>query len=204
MNVPAQTVSLASTDALIVVDVQNDFLPAGALAVPNGDMVVPILNRYIELFKAQLLPVVLTRDWHPANHCSFHAQGGPWPNHCVAETPGAAFAPSLAIPFDAWVVSKAMTPNQDAYSAFQGTELAARLHRHGCLRLFIGGLATDYCVLETVKDALKEQFQVFLLEDAIRAVDVQPGDGATAIQMMRAAGAIVVKYADLSGASHET
>lgn len=197
MDLPEKAVMLQSTDALVVVDVQRDFLPSGALAVPHGDEVVPVINRYIALFHARGLPVIFTRDWHPANHCSFQQQGGPWPDHCVADTSGAAFAPNLLQPADSWVISKATEAQQDAYSGFQGTGLAQRLQQRGCLRLFIGGLATDYCVLETVKDALAEKFRVFLLQDAIRAVDVHADDGARAIGAMLAAGAGILSYDDL-------
>lgn len=197
MDLPEKTVSLQSTDALVVVDVQRDFLPAGALAVPHGDEVVPVINRYIALFHARGLPVIFTRDWHPANHCSFQQQGGPWPEHCVADTSGAAFAPNLLQPADSWVISKATEAQQDAYSGFQGTGLAQRLQQRGCQRLYICGLATDYCVLETVKDALTGKFRVFLLQDAIRAVDVHADDGARAIRIMQVAGASILSYDDL-------
>ena len=176
-------------DALIVVDVQRDFLPGGALAVAEGDQVVPVLNRYIARFEQAGLPTVFTRDWHPENHCSFRAQGGPWPPHCVADSAGAAFAPGLVLPASGHVVSKAATVEADAYSGFQGTSLAQWLRAQGSRRLFIGGLATDYCVRETVCDALAAGFAVVLLRDAVRAVEVQPGDGARAEQAMRAAGA---------------
>lgn len=176
-------------DALVVVDVQRDFLPGGALAVAEGDQVVPLLNRYIARFEQAGLPTVFTRDWHPANHCSFRAQGGPWPPHCVAGSEGADFAPGLVLPATGHVVSKATTAEADAYSGFQGTTLAAWLRDRGCRRLFIGGLATDYCVRETVCDALAAGFAVVLLRDAVRAVEVQPGDGARAEQAMREAGA---------------
>lgn len=176
-------------DALIVVDVQRDFLPGGALAVAEGDQVVPVLNRYIAHFEQAGLPSVFTRDWHPANHCSFRAQGGPWPPHCVTDSAGAAFAPGLVLPASGHVVSKAATAEADAYSGFQGTGLADWLRARGCRRLFVGGLATDYCVRETVRDALAAGFAVVLLRDAVRAVEVQPGDGARAEQAMREAGA---------------
>lgn len=176
-------------DALIVVDVQNDFLPGGALAVADGDRVLGPLNQYIERFSSQSLPVFATRDWHPANHCSFEARGGQWPAHCIAETDGARFAAELKLPANAIVVSKATLPDQEAYSGFQGTELARQLHENGIERLFIGGLATDYCVLDTVKDALAGDFEVYLLTDAIRAVEVDPGDGEKAITEMTQAGA---------------
>lgn len=173
-------------DALLLVDVQNDFLPGGSLAVPCGDEVLPVLNRYIGGFMAQGLPVYATRDWHPARHCSFRAQGGPWPPHCIADTHGAAFAAGLRLPPDATVISKATTEDQDAYSGFQGTDLDRRLRAANIRRLFVGGLATDYCVLNSVRDALRLGYAVMLLTNAIRAVDVQPGDGQRAeAEMMR-------------------
>ncbi len=177
-------------DALIVVDVQKDFLPGGSLAVPRGDEVVPVLNRYMEIFSSRGLPVFATRDWHPPEHCSFTEQGGPWPSHCVAGSEGAAFAADLHLPADAVIISKATEPERDAYSGFQGTDLAQRLREAGVRRVFVGGLATDYCVLNTVRDALAEGFEVVLLEDAIRAVDVQPGDGEHAVKEMLDAGAV--------------
>jgi len=176
-------------DALLIVDVQNDFLPGGSLAVPEGNRVIPVLNHYIDRFRAAHRPVYATRDWHPEGHWSFADRGGPWPPHCIAGTPGAEFAPDLHLPRDATVVSKADTPEQDAYSGFQGTDLADRLRKDGIRRLFVGGLATDYCVLNTVKDALAEGFAVELLTDAIRAVDLKPGDGERAEVRMREAGA---------------
>ncbi|GIX26938.1 MAG: bifunctional pyrazinamidase/nicotinamidase [Burkholderiales bacterium] len=192
------TVTVSPGDALIVVDVQNDFLPGGALAVPQGDQVIEPLNRAAVLFEAKGLPVFATRDWHPENHCSFKAQGGPWPPHCVAGTRGAEFAPGLRLPASAVVISKATTPERDAYSGFQGTELAELLRRRGVKRVVVGGLATDYCVLNTVKDALTQGFQVLLLTDAIRAVDVKPGDGEAARTEMERAGAVPITVADLA------
>ena len=193
----SSSISLQDGDALIAVDVQNDFLPGGSLAVPQGDAVVPALNRYLAAFAARALPVFATRDWHPAGHCSFRAQGGRWPPHCVAATPGAAFAGALALPPTAVIISKADTPDADSYSGFGGTDLAARLRAARALRLFIGGLATDYCVLNTVKDALAEGFEALLLADAIRAVDVTPGDGARAQLEMLRLGARPVRYEEL-------
>ncbi len=190
-------IHLQDGDALLIVDVQNDFLPGGKLAVPEGDAVIAPLNAWIERVERRGLPIIATRDWHPADHCSFQARGGPWPVHCVAGTPGAEFAPTLRLPKNAWIISKATSPDQEAYSGFQGTDLATRLREAGVRRLFIGGLATDYCVLNTVKDALQEGFTVFLLQDAIRAVNVKPGDGERAIAEMLAAGAVPVTLADL-------
>ena len=176
-------------DALLIVDVQNDFLPGGSLAVPHGDEVVTVLNRYLDIFAMQNLPVYATRDWHPEQHCSFRMQGGPWPPHCVADTQGAQFAAALQLPPVAVIISKATTVEQDAYSGFQGTNLDQQLRAANIRRLFIGGLATDYCVLNTVRDALRLGYQVLLLGDAIRAVDVQRGDGLRAEQEMTMLGA---------------
>lgn len=176
-------------DVLLVTDIQNDFLPGGRLAVAGGDEVVPVLNRYIEVFVARGLPVYATRDWHPPGHCSFYEQGGPWPVHCVQDTPGAAFADALTLPPDTTVISKATRLDQEAYSSFQGTDLGERLRAGGIRRVFIGGLTTDYCVLNSVKDARALGFEVFVLADAIRAVDVQPGDGRRAEAEMTRAGA---------------
>ena len=172
-------------DALLIVDVQNDFLPGGSLAVPKSDEIVPVLNRYLNIFSA--LPVFATRDWHPLQHCSFRAQGGPWPPHCVAGTSGAAFAATLQLPLSAVIVSKATALEQDAYSGFQGTDLDSLLRAGGINRLFSGGLATDYCVLNTVRDALKLGYRVLLLGDAIRAV--MPDDGQRAEMEMISLGA---------------
>lgn len=183
MNTQA-TITLQSSDTLIIVDVQNDFLPGGALAVAHGDEVIPVLNQYIARFSAKALPIFATRDWHPAHHCSFKLQGGPWPPHCVAETAGAAFARELRLPDNAIIVSKATRVDQDAYSGFVGTDLAERLRALKVARVFVGGLATDYCVLNTVLDARKNNFATVLLSDAIRAVNVQPDDGVRAIEKM--------------------
>ncbi|HMA88349.1 MAG TPA: nicotinamidase [Burkholderiales bacterium] len=176
-------------DALLVVDVQKDFLPGGALAVAHGDEVVAPLNAAIQAFERAGRPVYASRDWHPANHCSFKARGGPWPPHCVAGTRGAEFADGLALPPATVVISKADSADTDAYSAFGGNDLAAQLKRKGVRRVVIGGLTTDYCVVNTVLDARAAGFDVLVLAHAIRAVDVRPGDGARALEAMRKAGA---------------
>lgn len=190
------TVTVGPHDALLIVDVQRDFLPGGSLAVPAGDAVVPVLNRYIAAARRKGVPVFASRDWHPKNHCSFKARGGPWPEHCVAGTPGAAFAPGLELPPDAIVISKATREDADAYSAFAGTGLAQRLRELNVKRVLVGGLATDYCVVNTVCDALKEGFEVLLLEDAIRAVNMKPGDGERAERRMEQAGAVPIHVED--------
>lgn len=187
-------VHLNAGDALIVVDVQNDFLPSGTLAVPQGDEVIPVLNNYIATFHARTLPIFATRDWHPPDHCSFLQQGGPWPPHCVADTPGAAFPAALELPADVRIISKATTPMKDAYSGFEGTRLNEQLHSAGIRRVFVGGLATDYCVLNTVRDALLHHYPIFLLEDAVRAVNVQAGDGVRALEEMVRLGAVPIHF----------
>ncbi|MCF8721515.1 nicotinate phosphoribosyltransferase [Nitrospina gracilis] len=174
-------------DALLIVDLQNDFLPGGSLAVPDGDQVIAPLNRYAETFRQKSLPIFASRDWHPEHHCSFEKQGGPWPPHCIQNTEGADFAQELNLA-EATVISKAETEEADAYSAFQGTDLDRQLKACGVRRLFIGGLATDYCVLNTVRDAVKNTYEVILLEDAIRAANVNAGDEARALSEMRNLG----------------
>ena len=181
-------------DALVAVDLQNDFLEGGSLAVRGGVQAVPVFNAYIELFRSRGLPVFLTRDWHPRNHVSFRAQGGPWPPHCVQGTAGAAFAPDLRLGGDEIIISKADNPERESYSNFEGTDLEARLRGAGVARIFIGGLATDYCVLATVLDGLKLGFEVVLLTDVTRAVDVNPGDGDRALEKMTARGAKASEY----------
>ena len=183
-------------DALIVVDVQNDFCPGGALAVPGGDLVVAPLLRSIALFREAHLPVFFTRDWHPPDHCSFREQGGPWPVHCVAGTQGARFHPELCPIPETEVISKA-SPSEEAYSGFQGTDLAARLRGQGVRRVLVGGLATDYCVKATVEDAMKEGFAAVILTDAVRAVDLKPGDGERALEGLERAGARELRSMDL-------
>lgn len=183
-------IPLRAGDALLIVDVQSDFLPGGSLAVPRGDEVVAVLNGCVQAFRQAGLPVVATRDWHPPDHCSFRPQGGPWPPHCVAGSAGAGFAPGLQLPAQAIVISKATQQQSDAYSGLEGTALDQRLRQAGVGRLFVGGLATDYCVLNTVCDAVKLGYQTVLLLDAIRAVDVHAGDGERAIARMLRLGAL--------------
>lgn len=192
------TFALSERDAVLIVDVQRDFLPGGSLAVPRGDEVVPALNRYLALARRERLPVFASRDWHPPDHCSFRARGGPWPEHCVAGTTGAEFAPALQLRPDAVIISKATLEGADAYSAFSGTDLGQQLRGRGVRRLLVGGLATDYCVLNTVRDALQLGFEVLLLRDAVRAVDVKPGDGERAEREMLEAGAVSVGIGDFS------
>ena len=192
---------MSQRDALIVVDVQNDFCPGGALAVENGDEVVPVLNRYIERFVALRLPIFATRDWHPVKTTHFKAYGGVWPVHCVQGTHGAEFHPDLKLTPEITIVSAGMAADEDGYSGFLGRDssgmsLAALLRDRGVDRLLIGGLATDYCVKHTVLDGIQEGFQVMLIGDAVRGVNLNPGDSEQAIKEMSAAGAIVVRGND--------
>lgn len=192
------SITLQAGDGLVIVDVQNDFLPGGSLAVPRGDEVIPVLNDCLRRAGSRHLPVFATRDWHPVNHCSFRSQGGPWPAHCVAGSAGAEFAPALDLPPDVIVISKGTAADREAYSGFAGTDLESRLRIASVRRLFIGGLATDYCVLNTVKDALRLGFAVLLLSDAIRPVNVRPDDSAKAIAEMIELGALPVELHQLA------
>ena len=189
---------LNSGDGLLVVDVQNDFLPGGALGVARGDEIIPVLNRYAVEFRARGLPIFASRDWHPPEHCSFREEGGIWPVHCVMGTKGAEFHPDFHLPPSAIVISKATDPKKEAYSAFEGTTLDERLRKTGVRRLFIGGLATDYCVLNTVRDAIKRGYAVCFLMDGIRAVNLQPDDGRKAEDEMIRLGAVSVRLENLA------
>ena len=190
-------IKLHQHDALLITDVQNDFLSGGSLAVAGAETIIPILNGYVDFFTSLSLPLFAGRDWHPANHCSFSDRGGPWPVHCVADTPGAEFSSLLKLPQKFFIISKATHAEKEAYSAFEGTNLADLLKQHGVERLFIGGLATDYCVLHTVEDALKYGFAVVLLVDAVAAVNVAAGDGERAIDAMLAAGAVALRLSEI-------
>jgi nicotinamidase/pyrazinamidase len=182
--------------ALIVVDVQNDFCPGGALAVAEGDQVVAPLNKLIDEFLQRGEPVFKSRDWHPEKTKHFAAYGGTWPVHCVQNTKGAEFHPDLIDDIHIRTISKGLG-DEDTYSAFDGTDLALQLRRLGIEEVWVGGLATDYCVKNTVLDALKEGFQVKALKNAMRAVELKPGDGERAIEEMRHAGAEIVNaYSD--------
>ena len=192
-------VRITDTDALIVVDVQRDFMPGGALPVPEGDRVVGPLNEYIGLFERMGLPVFFTRDWHPKDHISFKGYGGIWPPHCVQDTEGAMFHPDLKIPSDnKFIISKGTSRDFDAYSGFQGTILADLLRERGVKRVFVGGVATDYCVKNTVIGAINEGFGAILLLDAVKGVDVSPGDSDKAIEEMLSKGAVGIELSDLS------
>ena len=178
--------------ALIVVDVQNDFCPGGTLAVPHGDEVIEPLYKLIDVFLERGAPVYKSRDWHPPTTKHFAAHGGTWPVHCVQNTEGANFHPALRDDPRITVISKGLG-DKDCYSAFDETDLATHLHKQNVEEVVVGGLATDYCVKNTVLDALKHGFKVKAVENAMRAVELQPGDGERAIAEMRDAGAEIVK-----------
>lgn len=180
--------------SLLIVDVQNDFCPGGALAVVEGDQVVSVLNQYVERCQEKQIPVIVSRDWHPEKTSHFKAYGGIWPPHCIQNTKGAQFHPNLKLPRESVIISKGMDPEKESYSAFQafdpeGTPLAETLRRRNVRHLYVGGLATDYCVRASVLDALKEGFGVTLLTDAMRGVELKPGDSQKALDEMKRSGA---------------
>ena len=193
-NPVGKPISPQDGDALLVIDVQNCFFPGGSLAVSEGDRIIPSLNHAIELFKKRNLLIFFSRDWHPPDHCSFREEGGPWPSHCVQDTEGARFSPLLKAPGAANIISKGTEADKEEYSALYGRDtmgntLHQRLRQSGIRRAFVGGLATDYCVLNTVRDLLREGYEVYVLTDAIRAVDVNKGDGERALREMTEKGA---------------
>lgn len=186
---------ICDTDALFVVDVQNDFCPGGALPVSNGDAVVAPINRIMEQFSH----IVFSRDWHPQDHCSFsdtpEFRDGSWPPHCVQDSPGAEFHGSLRVPLDAIFINKAATPGKDAYSVFSEETLAQTLRQRGVTRIFIAGLATDYCVKFTALDALQAGFKAVVLLDACRGISTDSVEAA--LEEMKAAGVFLCQTGDL-------
>ena len=195
--------SVERDTALLIVDVQNDFCPNGALPVPDGDRVVEPLNRAAQLFAAAGLPVLASRDWHPPVTKHFRQYGGSWPVHCVQGSEGAAFHPDLRLPPGTVMISKGTDPEWDSYSAFEavtdkGIQLTALLASLGVRHLYIGGLATDYCVSFTARDALRAGLAVTVLTDAVAGVDVNRGDSARAMEEMKQAGARFCTVDDLT------
>ena len=183
-----------SNSALLLVDVQNDFCPGGALPVPEGDRVVPVLNTYLSKFAQHGAPIFASRDWHPTVTRHFRDQGGPWPPHCIAQSEGAAFHPQLELPSRTAVLTKGTNPEDDGYSAFEAADQAGRklddvLRDGDVARLYVGGLATEYCVRASVLDGLKAGLDVVVLLDAVRGIDVKDGDVARALDEMLRAGA---------------
>ncbi len=183
--------------ALVLVDVQNDFCPGGALPVPEGDQIIFSCNRYLEEFQKAGHLIILSRDWHPRQTRHFKTHGGVWPAHCVRDTQGAGFPPGLLGPSQAIIVSKG-EGDEDGYSAFQGGDARGlRLERilkdHQVDEIYVGGLATDYCVKATCLDGVRLGFRVFLLKDAVRGGNIKPGDSAQAISDMEAAGVKILE-----------
>ena len=186
-------ITIKKTDALIIVDAQNDFLSGGSLPVPNGEEIILFLNYYLDLFKKAQGKVFATRDWHSINHLSFKEQGGIWPSHCICGTKGAEFSPKLKLPKNAIIISKATDPSKESYSGFDGTKLCKKLKKNKVINVFIGGLATDYCVKNTVIDAIKLGFKTFFLIDASKGIELTPGNVKRSIEMMQNKGAIKVR-----------
>jgi len=185
--------------ALLIVDMQNDFCPGGALGIKGGDKIIPAVNKYIKIFLRQQMPVFASRDWHPKKTGHFKKFGGTWPVHCIQKTKGADFHAELKLPKEAVFLYKGMDPQEDSYSVFQakdanGMEFFNLLKIFGVKEIFIAGLATDYCVKYTVIDALRNGLKVKLLIDAVKGVDLNPGDSEEAIKEMLKSGA---KIADL-------
>lgn len=176
-------------DALLIVDVQNDFCPGGALPIPGGDEVVPVLNRWIVAAGEEGVPIYASRDWHPRGHPSFEREGGDWPVHCLQDSEGAAFHPDLRLPADALVVTKGTRFDQDQYSAFDQTGFEQRLRKDGVRRLWVGGLAQDVCVCATVLDARRHGFAVTLVPEGSLPVSRETAEDA--LREMREAGAVI-------------
>jgi nicotinamidase/pyrazinamidase len=177
-----------SSYALVVVDLQLDFCPGGNLGVPEGNSIIPVINRITDLFETLGLPVFFSRDQHPEGHMSFAPQGGTWPPHCVKGTEGAELHPDLHIPAKANMINKAMEADKDAYSAFDGTDLAEILKKNRSTTIVVCGLATDYCVKATAMDGIAEGFEVIVITDAIKGVNVAEGDSEKALEEMKRAG----------------
>jgi len=174
------------SEALLIIDFQNDFCPGGALAVEDGDAIAPRVNELLDSGGFDL--VVATRDWHPANHASFAEQGGPWPPHCVQGTPGAELHPSLDRSKIDYVVDVGAGVDDEGYSGFEKSDLAEILRRNDIEAVTVVGLATDYCVRATALDALREGFTTTVDPEGVRGIDVDPGDSERALEEIRAAG----------------
>jgi len=180
------------TDAFLLVDAQVDFFPGGALPVPDGDAILPVVNTLLAACHVRQIPVIASRDWHPPDHASFITQGGPWPPHCIRGTGGADLHPDLDLPPVLTLVNKATAPDRDAYSGFEGTGLDRDLRQRGIEKILVAGLALDYCVEATCRDAVRQGFKVSLVLPATRAVNIKPGDEKRAVEKLRAAGVIVL------------
>jgi nicotinamidase/pyrazinamidase len=188
--------------SLLIIDLQNDFCPGGALPVEEGDMIVPVINDYISAFREKKLPILATRDWHPENTTHFKKFGGDWPVHCVQGTAGAEFHPDLRLPYDVVIISGGMDPGEDGYSCFEGKDEKGQvfndfLTRKGITDLFVCGIATDYCVKYSVLDALEQGYEVYLLTDAIKGVNLKPQDSQNAAAEMVEKGARTATIAEV-------
>jgi nicotinamidase/pyrazinamidase len=192
----ALDLNIDNKDALIIADMQKDFLPKGALQVKEADEIIPVLNEYAKIFKKAEAHVIASRDWHPPKHISFIAQGGRWPPHCVKDTEGAKFSPELKLPEGTPIISKATDSSKEAYSVFDETGLDKQLKDQGVKRVFLGGVATDYCVVNSVIDAKKLGFDVVVLVDATRGIEASPGDVEKAFETMKRKGALMKTMAD--------
>jgi len=181
--------ALRTGDALLIVDVQKDFCPGGALPVDRGDAIVPVLNEWIAAAKSAGIPIIASRDWHPREHVSFESAGGSWPAHCVQDTEGASFHPNLRLPEGTLIVTKGTRFDKDQYSAFDDTGLAKALRDRGILRLWIGGLAQDVCVRDTALDAVQEGFEVHLIPRGSQPLSLTSGKAA--LQEMESGGVVV-------------
>jgi len=189
---------ITAESALIIIDMQNDFMPGGALPVKDGDKIIPVINKYISKFRKRNRPIYATRDWHPEKHISFKEEGGPWPKHCIQNTWGAEFHKDLKISYtEDIIIDKAYREDREAYSGFQDTYLDNDLRRRGIKRLFICGVATEYCVRATVLDALNLGYEVIILGDAIKGVELRPGDSEKALNEMIEKGAILAEYNEI-------
>ncbi len=190
--------------ALLIVDVQNDFCPGGALGVPEGDKIVPYINKYIKIFSKKKLLIFATRDWHPIKTKHFKDFGGVWPVHCIQNTRGAQFYPKLRLPKETILLYKGIYPDKDGYSAFEaenenGMSFLSLLKRLGVQEIYISGLAIDYCVKFSTSDALKQGFKVKLLMDAVKGVNLRPNDSERAIKEMVKKGAKKITLKDIGG-----
>jgi nicotinamidase/pyrazinamidase len=190
--------------ALLIVDVQNDFCPGGALAVPEGDKIVPAINKYIRIFAKKKLPIFATRDWHPVKTKHFKDFGGVWPVHCIQNTKGAAFHPDLKLSKEAILLYKGMDPEEDCYSSFSAQDLSGQplfklLKRIGITEIYIAGLATDYCVKYTAIDAFKHGFKVKILLDAVKGVNLKTNDSTEAIKKITKMGAKKITLKNMEG-----
>ena len=192
---------LTKNDALLIVDVQNDFCPGGALGVSTGDVVAATMNLAATAFAAKGATVFTTQDWHPPGHSSFKDQGGQWPPHCVQGTKGAELHPALKPPKGTHSIKKGASLDKDAYSGFVDSDLEMQLNKANVSRVFVGGIATDFCVFNTVVDALGLGFETYVLTDAVAAIDIEPGDGLRALHLMERSGATLVTTDEVIGES---